>query len=567
MSSTIVGLYFKSPIETGGANTLTGLRSGTLIEPAPWVASHLYAVGDLVSSSGTAYSCNMAHTSGASLVADAAKWDSLGACSQAPIGVVNTVYTLYFRAIDSVTALDPGQDSTSNIIFTPPTNTQVSADGSTGWSSTALTLPVTVNGGNRPIYVKQTVTASSSPGGLSIGALAWVAGTRVAQVGTVTPTAGPGSVTLAWAAITGETGYEVDRSTASDFSANLVHLTTSLAAGSTGYINNTANGNAPTNGTMYYYRVRGVSNAGVGPWSATVNSTPTAFARSVAGLIYEDNFNDLTNWCGGAFDNINTTATPSQFTISSGKLHIAATDNAVHGIRPKTTVVASSLTDTVAQIKMSTSIGAIGTATDNNDSFELALRSSIDGTDNRMKMLLGRASATTANILLFKYVNTVATQVGVTASGVTVGVGTVLTFSAIGTTMGAYAAGVLKSSGTSTTPTSGRPMVQFLNYAAPNNAAYDLCDAITYMKGQSVTVTGLPTGYKAELTDSAANQTVMVTESTGTATVNGVDTAITALATGSNFCFTGGATLKIYNASNALVLTQTGVYGGDTWTW
>jgi hypothetical protein len=66
----------------------------------------------------------------------------------------------------------------------------------------------------------------------------------------------------------------VQRATDSGFTANVVTLTSTLADGSTGYTNNSAGGNAPSNGTAYYYRVRAVDARGIGAYSATGSVTP-----------------------------------------------------------------------------------------------------------------------------------------------------------------------------------------------------------------------------------------------------------------------------------------------------
>lgn len=204
---------------------------------------------------------------------------------------LNTVYTLHYRAIDSVTGLDPIEDSTGNIAPTCPAGV-VASFTSGGTFVTSPTAGATiVTGGNKPLYVKQTALSETAALNLVFGSLTWTTGTRVAQVGTVTPTAGDASVALSWADISGETGYEVRRATDSGMTANVVTLTTSLAAGSTSYTNNAANGNAPSNGTTYYYQVRGYDANGVGPWSTAVSATPYALLDEFSGAAIS-----TTNW-------------------------------------------------------------------------------------------------------------------------------------------------------------------------------------------------------------------------------------------------------------------------------
>jgi hypothetical protein len=234
------GLFFKaSGIESGGANSETGLRTGTLV--------------------------------------------SISGVSPLVLPAVGTVYTAYFRAIDDTTGDDPGQDSVTDTVFTPPAHLQVCATYNGTFTSSPLDVGVKCIGGNQPVYLKQTELAASTSAALTVGALEWAAGTRVAQVGTVTPTAGDASVALAWSAISGAAGYEVRRATDSGMSANLVVLTT--ACGTNAYTNNTGGGNAPANGTGYYYQVRAYAATGASPWSAaSAVATPAAAASPPANV-------------------------------------------------------------------------------------------------------------------------------------------------------------------------------------------------------------------------------------------------------------------------------------------
>ena len=93
----------------------------------------------------------------------------------------------------------------------------------------------------------------------------------------LTATPGDASVALSWNAVTNATGYTIERSTASDFSANLVQLASGVSG--TSYTNNAANGNAPANGTTYYYRVRATASGyTASDWSSGASATPAAAA-------------------------------------------------------------------------------------------------------------------------------------------------------------------------------------------------------------------------------------------------------------------------------------------------
>ena len=194
-----------------------------------------------------------------------------------PFGALNTAFPLHYRVIDSSGNVDPAQDSSGNLIVS--CGSGATACFTEGGSFVAEpTADATIaHGANQPLWVKQPAGGSGIVK-LSVSVPAWVTGTRCPTLGTLTPTAGDASVTLAFADIAlGAQGYyEIDRATDSGFTANLVHLTTTLADGSTSYVNNAANGNAPSNGTLYYYRGRGVDYRGVGAWSATASATPSA---------------------------------------------------------------------------------------------------------------------------------------------------------------------------------------------------------------------------------------------------------------------------------------------------
>jgi hypothetical protein len=96
----------------------------------------------------------------------------------------------------------------------------------------------------------------------------------------LTATPGDASVALSWNAVTNATGYTIERSTASDFSANLVQLASGVSG--TSYTNNAGGGNAPANGTTYHYRVRATASGyTASDWSAGASATPVAAQATV----------------------------------------------------------------------------------------------------------------------------------------------------------------------------------------------------------------------------------------------------------------------------------------------
>lgn len=98
----------------------------------------------------------------------------------------------------------------------------------------------------------------------------------------LTATPGDASVALAWTAHTAVAGltYTIQRSTASDFSANLVTWT---GITGTSYTNNAAGGNAPVNGTPYWYRIRAVAPGWIdGQWAALGSSVTPVLSGNTA---------------------------------------------------------------------------------------------------------------------------------------------------------------------------------------------------------------------------------------------------------------------------------------------
>lgn len=209
-----------------------------------------------------------------------------------PIPALNTAYTMMYRTVDA-SGNDPGENTDSSFTVTVPASFEVSATASAGaWATTAV-LPV-ATGANKPLYIRQTAGVADGDYDIEVGTggVTFTAGTRLSAP-TLSAAAGDAAVTLTIGALTGESGFQVQRATNSGFTTGLVTLTSSLAADSTSYVNNSANGNAPSNGTLYYYRVRGFDANGAGTWSDTASATLTAWNP-----IFSDNFedNNLTGW-------------------------------------------------------------------------------------------------------------------------------------------------------------------------------------------------------------------------------------------------------------------------------
>jgi hypothetical protein len=286
-----------------------------------------------------------------------------------------------------------------------------------------------------------------------------------------------------------------------------------------------------------------------------------------SGLLFEDSFASLANWCAvdAATGNISDSNTVHpEYTAASSMLHWHGDDLNAYLEAVKSTALSNVLADCVVQMKLATGASAWGTGTDNNDSHAIIVRhGDVYATSGQGYMLLfGRMGTADASNQKLYVGNPGWAQLGSTQSNA-LAAASVVSLSALGTAIAAYRNGVAIVSATDVLQTAGRVVVWSQNYSG-NGTSHDIADKVTVMAGPAVTVTSLPSGYKAELTDAWGVVTVKVTASSGTAVVNGLDTSVTALASGSNFCYSGGATLKIYDGSNTLMRTYTGMFGGGT---
>ena len=269
--ASVVGIYYKTGgIETGGTNALTGLMTG----------------GTLVSSGDTE-------------------------ATPVPFGVAGTVYTLYYVAEDSGVVDANAEDSSAAFAPVLPLGWTGCFTYNGTFSATPTTGATIVTGGYQPFYVKQpsalaaatqwvtghtysagdrvyqsgsATTVYVCPTGqghtsgtfatdlaagkwagenLSTGAVTWTTGTRVGQVGTVTPTPGDGQMSCAWSAVSGAARYRgrhklhADSTWIDDGVVTSPWVKTGL-----------------TNGSSYDFAVRAEAATGAGLYSATATATP-----------------------------------------------------------------------------------------------------------------------------------------------------------------------------------------------------------------------------------------------------------------------------------------------------
>lgn len=183
---------------------------------------------------------------------------------------INTVVNAHIR-----TEANESEDTT----FTIPSELSISFDGGSTWKTSADS-PIAAGGigpANRPIQLKQTTVASNATGTFTTSGT-YSLNTSPGQVtGLAVGSVSSGSIPLTWNAATDNVAvanYRVRRATDSGMSVNLITLSSTV--GTTSYTNNSTNGNAPVDGTTYYYDVAAIDAAGnVGTASSVVSGGVT----------------------------------------------------------------------------------------------------------------------------------------------------------------------------------------------------------------------------------------------------------------------------------------------------
>lgn len=192
------------------------------------------------------------------------------------IVALNTAVNAHIRCDDGYWSADQS--------FDVPAELEVSFDGGSTWYDNAdepITAPE-IYAVNVPIKIRQTVAAGSTSGSFVTD------GTYTAIAALSTPTltctvASSTQIDLSWTNVSNEDaspGYTLDRSTAADFSANLVTVTKDANV-------TTHSATGLTTGTRYYFRVRAegsgrYSDSGYGTDDDTPAATVGTF-YSVAG--------------------------------------------------------------------------------------------------------------------------------------------------------------------------------------------------------------------------------------------------------------------------------------------
>jgi hypothetical protein len=144
-----------------------------------------------------------------------------------------------------------------------------------------VTSPITGLSTGATVYFRVRATNAIGSSAYSAASAALLVATAPAAPAAPGVTAGNAQVTVTWTAPAPNgsaiTGYTIQRATDTGFTAGLVTLTT--AATGTSYVNNAGNGNAPVNGTTYYYRILATNPIGSSAYSsASGAAAPSAGA-------------------------------------------------------------------------------------------------------------------------------------------------------------------------------------------------------------------------------------------------------------------------------------------------
>jgi hypothetical protein len=235
-------------------------------------------------------------------------------------------FTALNTPIDAHIRADDGY-WTSDEDFTVPAEVEVSFDGGSTWFDSGdnpITVPEIEDVNSAVKFRQVTGVASTSDELVSGLSVTYNAITALADVSSFTATPDTGQITLAWAAISNESGFTIERSTngGSTYSA----LTTK-AADSTSHVDT-----GLTDGNTYHYRIKAT---GTGRYSNSANWV-TANATAGWGTLIDgfeggsDGASLSTPWTlSGSTGTATYTTTQAKIGSQSGKISSGAVARAI----------------------------------------------------------------------------------------------------------------------------------------------------------------------------------------------------------------------------------------------
>jgi hypothetical protein len=287
-----------------GNYVITGTLAGALSAPTITVPSNI--VAEATSASGAVVTFTTTATSSGTSVPTS---NSPASGSTFPLGITTVTTTATYNGVTATQTFTVTVRDTTPPTITVPANMTVAATGTNGAVVTFTTSATDIVSGARPTTNTPASGSTFAVGTTTVTTTASDAAgnsgnrTFLVTVTAVTPppaaptglsaTAGDGTVTLGWSAVSGATSYNVKRSTVSGGPYALI--ASGLASAS--YTNT-----GLTNGTTYYYVVTASNGGGESAQSAQAIATPvppdsasTAFVTNAAlGTLR----NDYTGWVG-----------------------------------------------------------------------------------------------------------------------------------------------------------------------------------------------------------------------------------------------------------------------------